>query len=214
MKNLLIIGAGGVGREVSLIVQQINRLDPTWNLIGFFDDNYENWGKVINGYTVIGGVDNLEFFSEDHYVIIAISNYKVKKKIVERLKGKFKFATIVHPNIWIHDFMTLGEGSIVYDGVVITSNVEIGKHVIISPKCGIGHDSKIKDYVSLLWNVNVSGNDIIGEGVMMGTGSTIIQEKHIKEGAIIGAGALVIKDIDEYCTAVGVPAEVIKRGEK
>ena len=108
--------------------------------------------------------------------------------------------------------MTLGEGSIIYDGVVITSNVEIGNHVIVSPKCGIGHDSKIKDYVSLLWNVNVSGNDIIEEGVMMGTGSTVIQEKHIKKGAIIGAGALVIKDIDEYCTAVGVPAEIIKRG--
>ncbi|SCJ34169.1 Serine acetyltransferase [uncultured Clostridium sp.] len=210
MKNLIIVGAGGVGREVSLIVRQINDLEPTWNMIGFIDDNVDNWGKVINGYSVIGGVDSLDFFAEDTYVVIAIANYKVKKRIVSRLKGKFKFATIVHPKVWIHDFMTLGEGSIVYEGVILTANIEIGKHVIVSPKCGIGHDSIIKDYVSLLWNVNVSGNDLIEEGVTMGSGSTVIQGKTIGQGATIGAGAVVINDIDPYCTAVGVPAKVIK----
>lgn len=211
MKNLIIIGAGGVGREVSLIVQQINELEPTWNMIGFIDDNVDNWGKVVNGYSVIGGMDSLDFFTGDYYVVIAIANYKVKKKIVDRLNGKFEFATIVHPKVWIHDFMTLGEGSIVYEGVILTANIEIGKHVIISPKCGIGHDSIIKDYVSLLWNVNVSGNDLIEEGVTMGSGSTIIQGKKIGKGSTIGAGAVVINDIEEYSTAVGVPAKVIKQ---
>lgn len=210
MKNLVIIGAGGVGREVSLIVQQINELEPTWNMIGFVDDNIDNWGKVINGYSIIGGVDSLDFLSQDHYVVIAIANYEVKKKIVNRLNGRFKFATIVHPKVWIHDFMTLGEGSIVYEGVILTANIQIGNHVIISPKCGIGHDSIIKDYVSLLWNVNVSGNDVIEEGVMMGSGSTVIQGKTIGKGSIIGAGAVVVNNIDSYCTVVGVPAKVIK----
>ena len=210
MKNLIIIGAGGVGREVSLMIQQINELEPTWNMIGFIDDNADNWGKVINGYSVIGGLDSLGFFSADTYVVIAIANYKVKKRIVSKLNGKYKFATIVHPRVWIHDFMTLGEGSIVYEGVILTSNIEIGKHVIVSPKCGIGHDSVVKDYASLLWNVNVSGNDLIEEGVTMGSGSTVIQGKIIGQGAIIGAGAVVINDIEPYCTAVGVPAKVIK----
>lgn len=210
MKNLIIIGSGGVGREVSLIVQQINELEPTWNMLGFIDDNVDNWGKVVNGYSVIGGIDSLQFLGEDCYVVIAIANYKVKKKIVERLRGRFKFATIVHPKVWIHDFMTLGEGSIVYEGVILTANIEIGNHVIISPKCGIGHDTIVKDYVSLLWNVNVSGNDVIEEGVMMGSGSTVIQGKIIGQGSTIGAGAVVINDINPYSTAVGVPAKVIK----
>ena len=213
MKNLIIIGSGGVGREVSLIVQQINELEPTWNMIGFIDDNIDNWGKVVNGYSVIGGIDSLQFLGEDYYVVIAIANYKVKKKIVERLRGRFKFATIVHPKVWIHDFMTLGEGSIVYEGVILTANIEIGNHVIISPKCGIGHDTIVKDYVSLLWNVNVSGNDVIEEGVMMGSGSTVIQGKTIGQGSIIGAGAVVINDIGPYSTAVGVPAKVVKSEE-
>ena len=214
MKNLVIIGAGGVGRETALIVQQINQLDDTWNLVGFVDDNLDNFGKVINGYSVIGGIDTLELLDEDYYVVIAIANYKVKKSIVERLKGKFKFATIVHPKVWIHDFMTLGEGSIIYEGAILTSNIEIGNHVIICPKCGVGHDSKVKDYVSLLWNVNVSGNDLIDEGVLMGTGSTVIQGKTIGKGATIGAGAVVVDNVDPFSTAVGVPAKVIKKGEE
>lgn len=210
MKNIVIIGAGGVGREVSLIIQQINELEPTWNLLGFIDDNTDNWGKVINGYSVIGGIDSLEFLSNDTYIVIAIANYKVKKNIVNKVNNKFKFATIVHPKVWIHDYMTVGEGTIIYEGAILTANIEIGNHVIISPKCGVGHDSIIKDYVSLLWNVNVSGNDLIEEGVMMGSGSTVIQGKKIGKGSIIGAGAVVVNDVESFSTAVGVPAKVIK----
>ena len=210
MKNIVIIGAGGVGREVSLIIQQINELEPTWNLLGFIDDNTDNWGKVINGYSVIGGIDSLEFLSNDTYIVIAIANYKVKKNIVNKINNKFKFATIVHPKVWIHDYMTVGQGTIIYEGAILTANIEIGNHVIISPKCGVGHDSIIKDYVSLLWNVNVSGNDLIEEGVMMGSGSTVIQGKKIGKGSIIGAGAVVVNDIESFSTAVGVPAKVIK----
>lgn len=210
MKNIVIIGAGGVGREVSLIIQQINELEQTWNLLGFIDDNTDNWGKVINGYSVIGGIDSLEFLSNDTYIVIAIANYKVKKNIVNKINNKFKFATIVHPKVWIHDYITVGEGTIIYEGAILTANIEIGNHVIISPKCGVGHDSIIKDYVSLLWNVNVSGNDLIEEGVMMGSGSTVIQGKKIGKGSIIGAGAVVVNDIESFSTAVGVPAKVIK----
>lgn len=210
MKNIIIIGAGGVGREVSLIIEKINKLKATWNLIGFIDDNINSWNRIINGYQIIGGMDLLETLPLDTYVVIAIANYNVKKKIVNKINNKFKFATIIDPKVYIHDYMTIGEGTIIYEGTIITANIQVGNHVIISPKCGIGHDSIIKDYVSLLWNVNVSGNDVIEEGVMMGSGSTIIQGKKIGKGSIIGAGAVVIDDIDSFTTAVGVPAKVVK----
>ena len=210
MKNIVIIGAGGVGREVSLIIEKINELKATWNLIGFIDDNINSWGNVINGYPVIGGIDSLEKLSLDTYVVIAIANYQVKRKIVNKINNKFKFATIIDHKVRIHDYMTVGEGTIIYEGAILTTNIKIGNHVIISPKCGIGHDSIIKDYVSLLWNVNVSGNDVIEEGVMMGSGSTVIQGKRIEKGSTVGAGAVVIDDIDSYSTVVGVPAKVIK----
>lgn len=210
MKNLIIIGAGGVGREVSLIVEQLNYLEATWNLIGFIDDNVEMFGEAINGYSVIGGIETLNFYNEDYYIVIAIANYKIKKDIVDKINNRLPFATIVHPKVWIHDFMTVGEGSIIYEGAIITANVEIGKHVIISPKCGIGHDSIIKDYVSLLWNVNISGSDIIEEGVLIGSGATVIQNKTIGNTSIIGAGSVVIDDIPSGSTVVGVPGKVIK----
>ena len=210
MKNIVIVGAGGVGRETSLIIQQINELKITWNLIGFIDDDVNSWGNVINGYPVIGGMDSLEKLSLDTYVVVAIANYEVKRKIVNKINNRFKFATIVHPRVWLHDYMTLGEGTIIYEGAILTTNIKVGNHVIISPKCGIGHDSIIKDYVSLLWNVNVSGNDIIEEGVMMGSASTVIQGKRIGKGSTVGAGAVVIDNIDSYSTVVGVPAKVIK----
>ena len=209
MKNIVIVGAGGVGREVSLIIQQINMLEPTWNLLGYIDDNPANWGNVVNGYAVLGGIDSLLMMDSSVQVVIAIANYKVKKRIVEKLDGKFKFATIVHPKIWIHDFMEIGDGCIVYEGAILTANISIGNHVIISPKCGVGHDTVIKDYVSLLWNVNISGNDYIEEGVMFGSGSTIIQGKKVGKGSTIGAGAVVIDDVPAEVTAVGVPAKVI-----
>ena len=210
MKNIIIIGAGGVGREVSLIIEKINKLKATWNLIGFIDDNINSWNKIINGYQIIGGMDLLETLPLDTYVVIAIANYNLKKKIVNKINNKFKFATIIDPKVYIHDYMTIGEGTIIYEGAIITANIQVGNHVIISPKCGIGHDSIIKDYVSLLWNVNISGNDVIEEGVMMGSGSIIIQGKKIGKGSIIGAGAVVIDDIDSFTTAVGVPAKVVK----
>ena len=172
--------------------------------------NINSWNKVINGYPVIGGINYLETLPSDTYVVIAIANYNVKKKIVNKINNKFKFATIIHPKVYIHNYMNIGEGTIIYEGVILTANIEVGKHVIISPKCGIGHDSIIKDYVSLLWNVNVSGNDIIEEGVMMGSGSTVIQGKKIGKASIVGAGAVVIKDVDIYSTVVGVPAKTIK----
>lgn len=209
MKNLIIIGAGGVAKEVSLIVQQLNYLEPIWNLIGFIDDDTDKFGEIINGYSVIGGMETLNAYEGNCSVIIAIADYKIKKSIVKALKNRFDFTTLIHPKVEVHEYMTVGEGSIIYEGAIITSNVKIGKHVLISPKCGIGHDSIIEDYVSLLWNVNISGKDVIEEGVLIGSGATVIQNKVIGKGAIIGAGAVIINDVQSDTTVVGVPGRVI-----
>ena len=211
MKDIVIVGSGGVGAEIAWIVEQINIVEPTWNIIGFIDDNKEKWGQDFCGYKILGGLDYLKTLDNSINVIIAIANYKVKKTIVEKLEDKFEYATIVHPTVFIHNSVSLGKGSIIYQGVIITMNITIGEHVIVSPKCGIGHDTIIKDYVSLLWNVNVSGFDVIEEGVLMGTGSTVIQNKTIGQGAIIGAGAVVVNDIEGETTSVGVPSRIIKK---
>lgn len=209
MKNLIIVGAGGVGKETTWIIEQINQIKEEWNIVGFIDDNESIWNSEINGYKVLGGVDYLKTLSEDIYVVIAIANYKIKKTIVEKLENKFKFATIIHPEVYITRNSIIGHGSIVYPTVIMTTNINIGNHVIVSPKCGIGHDSIIKDYVSLLWNVNISGFDIIGEGTLIGSGATIIQNIKVGKSSIIGAGSVVVRDTLANKTMVGIPAKEI-----
>ncbi|MDM0536830.1 acetyltransferase [Clostridium perfringens] len=210
MKNLIIIGAGGVGKETAWIVEQINMKKETYNILGFIDDNEELWNKFINGYKVLGRLDYLLENEIECEIVIAIANYKVKRSIVNKLKNKgFKYSTLIHPSLNICSSVKIGEGNIIYEGVIISPNVSIGNHVIISPKSGIGHDSIIKDYVSVLWNVSVSGNSLIEEGVLLGSGSTIIQNLKIEREAIVGAGAVVINNICNNRIVVGVPAREI-----
>lgn len=211
MKDLIIIGAGGVGRETAWIVEQINRVNSTYNLLGFLDDNTDIWGTYINGYRVLGGVKYIQDNECNCEVVVAIANYDVKKKIVNKLKNQnISYSTIIHPNLNIHNSVEIGEGTIIYEGVIISPNVKIGNHVIVSPKSGIGHDSIIKDYVSVLWNVSISGNDLIEEGVTLGSASTIIQNKIIEKSVVIGAGAVLINNAKKNKIYVGVPARSIK----
>lgn len=211
MKDLIIIGVGGVGREAALIAEEINEQSQEWNILGFVDDNESVQNTYINGYPVLGKSQYLQNYKEEVYVFCGISNYKVKKKIISKLKENknIKFANLIHPSVKLNKHIKIGEGCIIYQNVIMTVNIEIGDHVIISPKCGIGHDSKIHDYVTLLWNVNVSGNVDIKEGATMGSGSTVIQGLTIGEGSFVGAGACVIRDVDDDKTAVGVPTRYV-----
>ena len=210
MKDLIIVGTGGVGRETAQIVEEMNKVKKEWNILGFIDDNKDLKGKIVNGYRVIGDRTYLNYFEKEVYVVIAIANYSVKKELVKFLTNKnIKYATLIHPSVRLNDTIKIGEGSIVYPGVIMTVNIDVGNHVIISPKCGVGHDTIIEDYVTLLWNVNVSGNEKIRQGATLGSGSTIIQGLEIGRGSFVGAGAVVIRDIEANKTAVGVPSRYI-----
>ena len=211
LKDLIIIGAGGVGRETALIIEDINNESKEWNLLGFVDD-YKEIGEDINGYKVLGGNDYIDNYDQEVYVVCAIANYKIKKNIIQSIKNdNVKFANIIHPSVKLNKTVDIGYGCIIYQNSIITANISIGNHVIVSPKCGIGHDSIIKDYCSLLWNVNISGNVALEEGVTMGSGSTIIQGRKVGRESFIGAGAVVIEDINEESVAVGVPTRYVEK---
>lgn len=213
LKNIMIIGAGGVGRETALIINDINNVKKEWNVLGFIDDNQYILNDSINGYKVLGNLEFLRSYKEEVYVICAISDYKIKKMIISELKNNIniKFATLIHPSTKLDDTVNVGEGCIIYQNVITTTNIEIGNHVIISPKCGIGHDTKIKDYCSILWNVNLSGNVKIEEGNLVGSASTIIQGITVGKESVVGAGTVVIRDVPSKVTVVGNPARVINK---
>ncbi|MFQ7522817.1 MAG: acetyltransferase [Terrisporobacter sp.] len=210
MKDLVIVGTGGVGKETALIVEDINEISQEWNLLGFIDDNKELIGKEINGYKVLGDREFLNNFDKEVYVVIAIADHCIKEELVKYLTNKnIQYATLIHPSVKINRTISIGKGCIIYQNVIMTVNINIGNHVIISPKCGIGHDSLIEDYVTVLWNVNISGSERIRQGVTLGSGCTIIQGLEIGRGSFVGAGAVVIRDIDKSKTAVGVPTRYV-----
>jgi len=209
MKDIVIIGAGGFGREVAWLIEDINKVNNEWNIVGFVDDNKSIQGTEINGYKVVGDIDWLE--KQEVFVVNAIGDPVIKKKVMDKLDGsKNKYPVLIHPSVICSDRVSFGEGSIICAGNIITVNVEIGKHVIINLDCTIGHDANIGDYSTVLPSVNVSGFVKTEECVSVGTGSAVIQGVNIGRNTVVGAGAVVVKDLPANCTAVGSPAKPIK----
>ena len=212
MKDLIIFGASGFGREVAWLVERINKVSPTWNLLGFMDDNDAIHGTNINGYQVLGGTAAVVDYP-DAFFVCAVGASRVREKIIcnmKRINPGIRFATVIDPSVEMSDLVTIGEGTIICAHTVITVNIVIGSHVIINLDCTIGHDAVLHDFVTLYPSVNVSGKAEIGHGSEMGTGMQIIQGKTVGDNSIVGAGAVVIKDIPSGCTAIGCPAKPIK----
>lgn len=209
MKDIVIIGAGGFGREVAWLIEDINKTKPEWKIRGFVDENADLKGNFINGYLVLGDLEWLK--SKEIYSVCAVGNPKTKKNIINRLvDSRVKYPILIHPSVIKSDMTEIGEGSIICAGNILTVNIEVGKHVIINLDCTVGHDVQIGDYSTVLPSVNISGCVALKECVSIGTGSAIIQGVEIAENTIIGAGSIVIKDLPANCIAVGVPAKPIK----
>lgn len=163
----------------------------------------------IYGYKVLGNVDWL--MDKNYYCVIAIGDCNIKKQIYDKLKlTDNKFATLIHPNVMHSKYVDLGEGCIICAGSILTVNIQIGNHVIINIDTTVGHDVIIRDFSTILPSVNISGNVTIEEQVNVGTGTAIIQGINICDNVTVGAGSVVIKDITETGTYVGVPAKRIK----
>ncbi len=213
MKQIAIFGSGGFGREVAMMIEQINEKKMEWEFIGFYDDGIEK-GKIINGFPVLGGINELNEWNEPLSLVFAIGNPITKKSIIEKVQNKdnVDYPTLVHPNVLIGDlkFNGIGEGCIITAGNILTVNIAIGKHVILNLACTVGHDSIIGDYSSFMPSVNISGEVNIGQCVYVGTGAKIINQLEIGDNTIVGAGAVVAKSLPSNCTAVGIPAKPVK----
>jgi sugar O-acyltransferase (sialic acid O-acetyltransferase NeuD family) len=210
--KIAVFGAGGFGREVQMLIEQINAANEKWRFIGFFDDGVE-MNTIVNEYSVLGGIAELNEWSEHLAVVFAVGNPITKKTIVERIKNKILYyPVLIHPNVMMGDikYNKIGEGCIITAGNILTVNFKIGKHVILNLACTVGHDSVIGDFSSFMPSVNISGEVNIGECVYVGTGAKIINQLEIGNNTIVGAGALVAKSLPANCTAVGIPAKPIK----
>jgi len=209
MKPLIIAGAGGLGREVAWLVEDINRVHPKWNFHGFVDDKLKD--ATVEGYPVLGPIASVFEMSPRPQVAIAISNSRDRARIAEDLrKAGIQLATLIHPSAKLSQYVAIGKGSIICADAVLTTNIELGLSCIINPCCFIGHDTNLKDFVSLMPGVRVAGEVTVETGSFLGIGSTVINRTSIGEWSYIGAGATVVTSIAPYSLAVGVPARVLK----
>lgn len=211
MKRLYIVGAGGFGREVAWLVERINRQSPAWELVGFIDDDLQKIGTKQDNYSVIGDCEYLTLQSEECWIVCAIGSPVVRKAIVERLKQlpNVKFATLIDPSVLMSDRIQIGEGSIVCAGSILTVDIKLGRHSIVNLDCTVGHDVEFGDYLTAYPSVNISGSVFGGDCVEIGTGVQIRQGLKIVSNVVMGAGAVVVSDITEPGTYVGVPVRRI-----
>jgi len=212
MQKIAILGAGGHAREVLDIFMARNAVSPEYDILGFIDENPDHWDMVLNGYPVLGGFD--WFGAQDKsklQVICGVGNPVVRHKLVQKAVALgLHFCNIIHPTALLTPFVELGEGVVITAGCILTNRIRAGNHVHVNLGCTISHDCVIEDFCTLAPGVHIAGNVHIKAGYDIGTGAVVIQGITIGEWAIVGAGAVVTKDIPPHTTSVGVPARVIE----
>jgi sugar O-acyltransferase (sialic acid O-acetyltransferase NeuD family) len=189
MNNIAIFGAGGFGREVRVMVEEIGKSQ----FLGFLDD-----------ITDRSSISNLTNAND---LLVAVADPHARQAIVSRPEFQsFPFESVIHPSVYLSATNKIGRGCIICGGVKITTAVSIDDFVIINLNSVIGHDVVIRAFSSIMPSANILGGVTIGEGVFIGAGATILQNVSIGTGAIVGAGAVVTKPVAPFQKVMGVPA--------
>src|SRR5690348_7960340 len=211
--DVVIIGAGGTGREVCWIFEESNDVKPQWNLLGFVDDNRELHASQRCDLPVLGGFDWLATNAKKNLkVICAVGSPHARKTLTDRASDiGLSFCTAIHPSVQMSRWVEVGSGSIIEAGCVLTTQVTVGPHTLLNTNCTVGHDAQIGPFCCINPGCHISGAVRIGEGVELGAGSVVIQCRTVGHWSVIGAGAVVISDIPPGVTAIGVPCRVIKQ---
>ncbi|MBB4634518.1 acetyltransferase [Longimicrobium terrae] len=211
VQPLVIVGAGGHGREMAALVAEINAAAPRWELLGFVDDGREP-GTAVGDSRVLGGAEWLLNSTIAPHVVLGLGSPALKRRLAERLRPRVAgFPALVHPGVTLHPSARVGEGVQVCAGCVVTVDLEIGAFATLNRLCTVSHDCRVGEYATLAPGVLLAGAVHVGEGADLGIGCSVIQGVRIGAWSIVGAGAAVVRDLPADCTAVGVPARPIRQ---
>jgi sugar O-acyltransferase (sialic acid O-acetyltransferase NeuD family) len=209
---VVILGAGGFGRNILDVLDALNRQRPRYHIIGFLDPD-EHALPVTNrlGGAVIGTDDELDRF--DARFVISVASTALRRQLDRTAvrAGKQAVEALVHPSCSVGGDVELGAGVVLTAGVRVASNVVVGRHTHINFNSTLGHDTELGDFVTVFPQVAISGYVTLEQGVTMGTSSAVIPGVRIGAGATVGAGAVVIEDVPPHVTVVGVPARPVTR---
>jgi len=213
IKNLFIYGSGGFGREVKMLVDQINEHNITWNLLGFIDDDVQKKNKkIVEDFKVIGDSNFLLKYNEEADVIIAIGQPIARKNVYNKIKENLKlsFPNVIHPTSKIEKkTLKLGKGNILSTYSVISTNSSLDDFNHVHMKSLIAHDVKIGSFNNIFPGVNISGAVKIGDICDIGIGSSIRQGVIIPSNVKIGGNSFVLRNIEKNYSYLGVPVKKI-----
>lgn len=210
MKNLIIIGAGGCGRETLQWAKDINKYEKRWNIKGFIDDDLNALDEKICDVSVLSKIDEYCISPNDEFVC-CIGSSNVRKMIVEKMKAKGAvFTAVVHPNALISDSCKLGEGVIVYPFALISDNAVIGDNCIINMYSSVAHDSILGEYCTVSAHCDITGMCRLGDRVFMGSSSHIVPGSKIEDDVYICAGSTVMTRVRSGVKVLGNPAKIVR----
>lgn len=212
MKKLVIFGAAFFA--YIKLVDALNRVRDTWNLLGFLDDTPEKQNKVFFGYPVLGGRELIPDLVRDNvHFVNNVSGHWIRRKAVAELliENGCECPNLIHPTVDLN-YVQMGSGCVVLEGCTLGMNVRMGNFVDIRYGCVVSHDVVLEDYVFLSTGANLTGFTLAGKGCWVGAGATILGEKaSLGEGSVIGAGAVVVKSVAPHVTVVGNPAKILEK---
>ena len=212
MNEIVIIGNGGLAKEIAEYIDNINDSNPTWNLLGFSTNDPSQIGNYIHKYKVLCLDKDIANWGKQLGLVIGVGFPNKISEISAYFNKNLNlyFPNIILPTAFIAKHISLDKGNIITSGVVISTDVQIGSYNLFNWNVTIGHDTLNGNCNVFNPGSNISGNIILGSRVLVGTGSQILQGLTICDDVIIGAGAVVTKDIKEPGTYVGIPARRIK----
>jgi sugar O-acyltransferase (sialic acid O-acetyltransferase NeuD family) len=213
MQPLVIVGAGGFGREVVETVRAINEQTATWELLGFLDDRFGTDGGMVDGTPVLGRTSAIARFPQAQVVVSTGNpgNYFSRKRLVGRLGlPSSRYATLIHPAASIPSSTEIGHGSMLLATVVATTKVRVGAHFARMPGVVLTHDDVVGDYVTMGAGARLAGGVTIGEGAYVGSGVMVRENLTVGPWALLGMGAVVLADVPGAEVWAGVPARGLR----
>jgi sugar O-acyltransferase (sialic acid O-acetyltransferase NeuD family) len=209
MTDIFIVGAGGHGRVVLDIVRSGKHFNP----VGFLDNNARLHGRRVDGLPVLGGMERLDDLRQRGIGggIVAIGDNGARRELAGTAEEHgFTLVNAVHPAAQLASSVALGKGVVIAAGAVICAHCQIGDYAIINTGAIVDHESMIGMAVHVCPGVRLAGHVTVDSGAFIGIGSTVVQNIRIGFEAVVGAGAVVVRDVDPMTTVVGVPARTVK----
>lgn len=208
MKRLIIVGAGGFGREVYAWAKDHPDCGKLWGPTGFLDDNPSALDGFDYPVEVLGSIDSYQVGDYDVF-LCAIGAPEVKRNVVERMLAKgAAFISLIHPHAVLGENVSIEEGVIVCPGVVVTCDVSIGRFAVVNCLSSLGHDVRVGDWVTISGHCDVTGQCRIGDSSFLGSGARILPGKSVGSDALVGAGSVVLKSVGDGQRVFGNPARV------